>query len=507
MESNEAKAANPISRLAKNIFSNWASMAISILIAFFMSPFLVHNLGKEQYGIWALVLSIMAYSHFLDAGMRQSLARYIPKYYATKNYLKLNQVLSSSQGIYTFTGTLVMLGTLIIVMFFAGLFNVAPEYMRAMKFTLLLVGLNEAFRFYFITASALGPFHRYDIGNIIDIIFTVLNAVLIFYFISQGYELIALAIITVSTATTKFLVRAIYQKRLVPQIEYKIKHVDKATIKEMFNYGIVSFFIVIAWMVIFNSDNVIIGMYLTTTDITYFSIAGMMINYLRTLINAIGIPLVPAISHFDASSDHKEIARLYTKLSRYLYYLTSCIAAGILFFGGKFINLWMGEGFQSTINVLYILIIPAAIYLPQVAANSVLLGISKHKTLLYILIVESVVKIGLSLILIQTMGIYGVAIGTAVPQFLIYLFVYPYLFSKIIGISLKAYYMTNLVMAITASIFVVPISFALQKFNVLAGWPGLIVDVVVFGVLAVVGFWFRVLTVEERVDMLSRFRK
>jgi O-antigen/teichoic acid export membrane protein len=495
---------DPKKLLIKNIFSNWAMMAVSIAIAFFMSPFLVHNLGKEQYGIWALVLSIIGYSSFLDAGMRQSLARFIPKYYAVKDYVKLNQVLSTTNAIYFVTGMLVIVGTLIIAFFFAHFFKVSEELLPIMKIVLILIGFNEAMRFFFITRSALGPFHRYDIGNIIDIMSTIGNALVIVYFISRGYSLITLAIITVATSLIKFTIRSVYQKRLVPEVDYRIKHVDKETFKELFEYGAVSFFIVVAWMVIFNSDNVVIGMFLSTTDVTYFSIAGMMINYLRTLINAIGIPLVPAISHFDASSDREQIAALYTKLSRYLNYLTACIAIGILFFGDRFIGLWMGEGFGPTVKVLYILIIPASIYLPQVAANSVLLGISRHRTLFKMLAVEATAKITLSVILVKPLGIFGVALGTAIPQFIIYLFIYPRIFSKIIGLKLKVYYITNLKIIMAASILTVPLSFILRFFNMISGWLGFIISVAIVVAVAAAGFWLRVLEPEDKARIADK---
>ena len=502
----DSKLSDPKQRLIKNIFSNWASMLVSIAIAFFMSPFLVHNLGKEQYGIWALALSLIAYSHFLDAGMRQSLARYIPKHYATRDFQKLNEVLSSSNAIYAITGSLVIIGTLVIALFFAEYFHVSSELLDVMKITFLLVGLNEALRFYFITSSALGPFHRYDIGNVIDILTTIANALLIFYFIGKGYALITLAVITVSTALSRFVIRAIYQKRLVPEIEYKFKYVNKAVIRELLGYGVISFFIVMAWMVIFNTDNIVIGFFLGTTEVTFYSIAGMMINYLRTLINAIGIPLVPAISHFDANSDHSQIAGLYTKLSRYLYYLTACIAIGILFYGAKFIYLWMGPDFTSTVKVLYILIIPAAIYLPQVAANSVLLGISRHKILLNILIAEALVNIGLSVALVKPLGIIGVALGTAIPQFIIYSFVYPYVFHRIIKLGLKTFYLTNLKMALIAIALTVPLSFVISRYNPLTGWPGLITNTAIFCTLAGAGFLLWVLDTDDRTKLLARLR-
>ena len=498
---------NPKQMLIKNIFSNWAMMFVSMIIAFFMSPFLVHNLGKEQYGIWALVLSIISYSGFLDAGMRQSLARYIPKYYAVKDYLKLNQVLSSTEAIYALAGTLVIIGTLIIAFFFADVFNVTEELLPVLRITLILIGLNEAIRFFFITRSALGPFHRYDIGNAIDILSAIANALIIVYFIGKGYELITLAIITIATALIKFIIRSVYQKRLVPEVEYKIKYIDRQTIRELFEYGLVSFFIVIAWLVIFSSDNIIIGIFQTTTDVTYYSIALTLITYLRTLMSSIGVPLVPAVSHLDATSNLDEINDLFIKLSNYLYYLSTTICVGIILFGSNFIYLWMGPDFQKTVNILHILIVPAAIYLPQVTSNSILLGIGKHRPLLYLLIGEATSKITLSLILIQFWGIYGVAIGTAIPQTIIYLFIYPRLYHKITKASLSRFYLNSLRMIIASVIFTCPIGLLIKYYLLFDGWLGFAAAVSAVGIASGIGFWWKILTSYDKTRIVTKFLK
>ncbi len=498
---------NPKQLLIKNIFSNWAMMFVSMIIAFFMSPFLVHNLGKEQYGIWALVLSIISYSGFLDAGMRQSLARYIPKYYAVRDFLKLNQVLSSTNAVYAIAGTLVIIGTLIIAFFFADVFKVTRELLPVLKITLILLGLNEAVRFFFITRSALGPFHRYDIGNAIDILSAIANALVIVYFIGKGYELITLAIITIATSFVKFIIRSIYQKHIVPEVEYKIKFIDKQMIKELFEYGLVSFFIVIAWMVIFSSDNIIIGIFRTTTDVTYYSIALTLITYLRTLMMSIGVPLIPAVSHLDATSKLDEINELHAKLTNYLYYLSSIICVGIIFFGSNFIFLWMGPDFQKTVNVLHLLIIPAAIYLPQVTSNSILLGISRHRPLLYIVLSEAAGKITLSLILIRFWGIYGVALGTIIPQVIIYLFIYPYVYHKITKASLSRFYLDSLRMIIIGVLFTCPIGLLIKYYLLLDGWPGLIIAVIAVGAGGGIGFWWKILEPYDKDRIVSRLRK
>jgi len=498
---------NPKQLLLKNIFSNWASMVVTAAIAFFMSPFLVHNLGKEQYGIWALVFSIVAYMDFFDAGMKQSLARYMPKYYAVGDYPKLNQVINSSLLIYGITGTLVMIATLVIAFFFIDIFNVSAALMPIMRLTLIIIGLNHACYFFFLTLTALGPFHRYDILNATNITRNILRAVVIVYFVRLGHGLVAVALITLIASLATFIVKRVIQQRLVPQIEIGIRHVSKKCIRELYQYGAISFAIVMSWVVIFNTDNIIIGAFLTAEAVTYYSIAGIIISYLRASISAIGVPLVPAISHLDATSRSDEIAELYGKMTGYLYYLTTSVCVITLFFGGPFIHLWMGPGFERTIDILYILIIPAAIYLPQVMGNSVLLGIGKHKALLYVLGGEAVGNIVLSIILVRYLGIYGVALGTVIPQLIIYIFVYPYVFHRVIRRRVRPFYVKNAGMVMTGLLFTVPPAFLVKSFLPLSGWPGLIIGVLVVGVLVIVGLYWKVLRSEDRRRILKAFRE
>lgn len=463
-----------------------------------MSPFLVHTLGKEQYGIWALVLSVIAYSSFLDVGMKQSLARFIPKYYATKDFQNLNEILNSSSLIYRISGTMVIPFVLLVAFVFIDSFNIPSELLEITRIVLIIIGLRQAFFFYFTTQTAIGPFHRYDIANAIDILFEVLRALTIVYFLKIGYGLIALAIITILSTLIKIVARSTAQRKLIPEIKYKFSFIKRDKVKELLNYSSISFLIVVCWIIIFNSDNVVIGIFLTTTDITYFSIAATLVNYLRALISSIGVPLVPAISHLDAISDMKEIVSMFYKIMKYLYFLCTGVCLLILFYGGEFIYLWMGTEFTTTVNILNILIVPACIYLPQMMANSVLLGISRHKSLFYILLLEMLSNIMLSLILLNFFGVYGVAFGTAVPQLIIYIFIYPYIFNKIIEGNLISFYMNSLKMILIALVSCLPVCLLTSFLLPLTGWIGLVFKVVISGLPILIVFWFKIFEIYDR---------
>jgi O-antigen/teichoic acid export membrane protein len=373
-----------------------------------------------------------------------------------------------------------------------------------MRLTLIIVGLDQAVTFFFMAGAAIGPFHRYDVNNVIGVLFQVASTLAMVYFVRAGHGLVAMALITIATTIARNVVRRIYQQRLVPQIKFGIRFINKGIIRELLSYGIISFFIVVSWMIVFNTSNIIIGLFLTTTAVTYYNIAGTIVNNLRILIGAVGIPLVPAVSHYDAKGDKGMIASLYGKLTRYLFYFSGCVATGVLIFGDNFIYQWMGPDFAATVRILYILIIPLAVYLPQNMATSILLGIGKHRVLFYVLMAEAIVNLALSLALVKPLGLVGIALGMAITQIAIYTYVFPSIFFKIIGGSLGAFYRYSLKSLVTGTLFLGPVGLILDRFVPVPGWIGIIIYGLAMGILGLWGFWWKVCDPDDRQRLLSR---
>ncbi len=65
--------------------------------------------------------------NLLDLGMKQSLARFLSKHYALKDWQGLNEVLSTSTAIYGATGGLTIIATLTVAYLFLGAVNVSIQ--------------------------------------------------------------------------------------------------------------------------------------------------------------------------------------------------------------------------------------------------------------------------------------------------------------------------------------------------------------------------------------------
>src|SRR5579859_1545232 len=86
---------NAKTRIPRNVFSNWASYAVNLLVIFLISPFIVHRLGNAVYGVWALIGQVIEYSFLLDFGIRIAATRYVAHHMALREPHEINRVVSS----------------------------------------------------------------------------------------------------------------------------------------------------------------------------------------------------------------------------------------------------------------------------------------------------------------------------------------------------------------------------------------------------------------------------
>jgi O-antigen/teichoic acid export membrane protein len=133
--------------LARNIFSNWTSLAVNIVIGFFMMPFLVFRLGDSLYGIWTLIVSIVGYGSLLDFGIRSSIVKYVSQHHATDQQDRLLTLFATTFTSYSAVGLVVLMLTGVAALFLPHLFNIPPELSRDAQLVLLIAGLNLALKF------------------------------------------------------------------------------------------------------------------------------------------------------------------------------------------------------------------------------------------------------------------------------------------------------------------------------------------------------------------------
>ena len=493
-------------QLARNIFSSWFAYAVRLGITFLFVPYITSVLGDARYGVWVIIFQTIFYFSLLDAGLTSALTRYISKFLATREFDKINRVLNTANILYFIVGALVMLGIWGFVTFAFRYFQISdPEVMAEGKTALLILGAFMAFNFAALPfGNTLSAFHRYDVLNMLTIGEEIIRTLLMVFMLSQGNGLVALALVILMLTVVRHLLGAGLLLKLYPEVDIGRQYADKATAKMLFSYSKVSFGISLCWLILFNTDELLLGIISSAAAAGIYHPGAQLMRYLRNLINAAALPLIPAISHKEAQGDLEPVRDLYLKAVRYISYLSFAIAAGVVVYAESFVILWLPPEFAGAGRVMQVLAVGTAILLPQIVGHSVLFGIEKHSRLLIVAITEAVLKLALSIYLIPRYGLLGMAIAVSAPQILLFSTLFPFLVARELGVSYFRVIGTTFVSGLVGLVIALPLAWSANWAIVPDTWVNFFVGIGMV-VLAVLGGLWLVALPEDRAKVREWF--
>jgi len=91
-------------RTINNSLFNFLGWLWPIGLSLLATPYIVHHLGKDAYGILALVIAVLGYFALLDLGLSTATVKYIAEYHAVGNQKMLQKVISSNLLIFIVIG-------------------------------------------------------------------------------------------------------------------------------------------------------------------------------------------------------------------------------------------------------------------------------------------------------------------------------------------------------------------------------------------------------------------
>lgn len=460
--------------LFRNITSNWAGLALNLLITFFLSPFVVNTLGSLYYGIWALTGQLTGYMFLLDFGVRDSIIRDTARYCGLRQGRKLNRLLTTSLVVYAPIALAATAATAVAVVGFPYWFGIDEPYIRESRIALALVGLTIAQSFIFNTFTGiLQGLQRFDIGNVIGVVAAMLRAALVVVALLNGYGIVGLSVIqfTLSIlgglATAYFSLRLLRREGLPFTLEWAHGRRVRALVRRVVGYSTYVFVNNIAGKIILATDAVVIGVFLPVASVTYYAIAGTLAGLATGLVGAAVWVLMPLVSHYAARRQAEEVRVLFMRASKMGLLVAAPVCMSLMILGREFISLWMGEEFAPrAAEVLVILAVAGLVSAPHHAMNAVLLGLGRHRTMAFLRLGEAAVNLTLSIWLVQRIGLPGVALGTLIPHTVVMLVALPAVTCRVVALPLRTYFAQAYARPLLAAL-----PFAAGALVIKAWWP------------------------------------
>lgn len=425
----------------RNVLANWGGFICSAIISFFLSPFLVHHLGNSAYGVWVLAGSLTGYLGLLNLGVRATVTRYVARFYAESNDREASAVASAALAIFLVVGFVAVLASIVMAAFVMPLFQVPLTFRFAARVILVLAGFNIAVSLLSgVFSGILAALHRFDLMNMIEASNGLLSALVVVVVLSAGKGLIALALVNLLFALVAGVVYAFTAFHIYPALSIRLSKCDVEHLKLIFSFGMFAFLLQLSFNVIFYTDSIVIGAVLSVGLVTYFAIASNLMNYSRMLIGGISTTMTPRAGALEALGQTKDIQQLLLKATRLATLVMLPIALTFLLRGSSFIRLWMGPEYgQQSGHALWILSLALIFVAGDQVATSIMLGISAHRAVVFMICIMALCNLALSIALARRMGIPGVAWGTTLPSLAGSLLFWPWYLHRVLHLRIHEY--------------------------------------------------------------------
>ena len=427
-------------QILKNVGSSWFSLGMNVVVGIFLSPFILHRLGDDAFGLWILIFSVTGYYGLFDLGIRSSIVRYVAKYLATDEHEELNRLVNTAMFSYSGIGVLAMLVTLVATYYVNSIFRIPTEFVVTARWLLFMVGASVSLGFPLgVFSGILEGLQRFYLLNFVNVSSTLLRALLIVVALRHGGGLLTVAFITVSLPLLNGLVNAAAALRHL-HLRLGLRYVSRASLRRIASYSSTTFLIIVAGRLRFKTDAMVIGTFVSAAAVTYFTIGSRLVDYSTELIHSMAQIFVPMSSQSDALGDLDRLRKIFVAGNRMCALVILPVSAILVILGKSVIEAWVGARYvAASYPVLLVLLIPSTVMLMQVASSRVLFGMGKHKMLAKVTLAEGIANLVLSIVLVRKYGIVGDAIGTAIPLSCTVLFFIPHHLCRLLKLRLLSY--------------------------------------------------------------------
>lgn len=493
-------------RLAINISSNIVSDFLRFFIAIFMTPFLLSRLSPAVYGIIPLVNSCTSFLVLASGGIQASIARYFTFHLSKGNTATANQYVNTAFFLMAIILGIALLPLLLISLYFPSLFNIPTGYESQSRVVMLLLGstlyldmLSNPFSIGFYSTQ------RFDLRAIIFCFRQLLHAFLVVaLFLLLRHDIVFVAGSTFFTTFVSSMLMLYFSMRLVPTLRFSPKFFDRSKLSDIASYSTWTLVGQVAWLLILNTDYMIINKFLGSAAVTDYSLAARWNETIRGIITAAVAVIMPLATSLQAKGLLAELRGLVTRSLRIVIVMLMAPCFLLCIFSKDLLLVWVGKDFTQVSLLFWPSVLPLIWILIELPLRYILnaLGIVKGPALGGLIAAIINLLLSVSFVTIFKMGSFGVAMATAVSLTIYSVIFLPYYTYKEIKIRISEI-LVHFWSPMISSIPMILVAFSIKKLIHIQSWLGLCLAVgtcvVVYGCTA----FYVALTAGERKQVSS----
>lgn len=390
-------------------------MGLSILIQLAYVPLLLHYLTKNEYGLYQLIGSLIAYMAVMDFGLSTTIIRYYSKYKCLNDEYGKENILAIFSIIYgVIAVACIFIGGGIYISIdgiFGATLTLSELQSAKVMFLILLVNITVTISSNIYTA-VITAHEKFIFLRLVSIVQTCLKPAVVIAVLA--YNASAINMVIIDTVFNFLVITTnIYYCYYKLGLKIKFYYWDKALSKEILCFSGFIFLGVLVDQIYWKTSQLVLGAISGTSAVAIYAIALQVDMAFMNFSSGISGVFLPKLSAIVASTkDMTAINDLFVKIGRIQYLVLALIFSGFLVYGKQFILLWVGEGFEETYYIALIIMLALMIPLIQNLGISILYAMNKHAFRSKIYVIIASLNLIISIPLAKQYGGIGCAIAT-----------------------------------------------------------------------------------------------
>jgi O-antigen/teichoic acid export membrane protein len=472
------------SLIVRAVATSWAAVIANAASALFLTPYILHRLGDEAFGLWILVVSLVGYYGFLDAGIRASIVRYVSRHRALGDQQSINEVVAAAFYYYLGACALVIVATYLSVDWVSRFFSIRSELLSAFKSLFLLAGVVQGLTLpLLVFVGSLEAAGRFDQVYASNAACLAAGMACVIGLLRAGGGLFAVGAATILPQLSAYCICVPLAVHAHHELSLHPKWVRKSVFWDMLRYGSISVTVGIAERMRGYVYPLLIMKFLAPAAVTIFSLPVRILAFPTQGIATMTAILNPLSSQLEAQNDFCRLRRLIQVSVQSAFLLLAPMAAFLFVFGRELLALWVGSQYASSYPILVLLTLGMGTAATQCCLQSVLFGIGRHQQLVWYRFGE-----GLSIVLfgsaaLRIWGLEGFAWVIAGTLLLTSLVLVPRHVCQILDLPLRRYLVQGYLKPCLLTLPVAAAFVVLHSVLVVQSWPTMLVVLLVGGVI------------------------
>lgn len=399
-------------KILKNVVWNFTGNGFVLAISIIATPYIVHSLAIDLYGIYALIGVVIGYFSFLQLGLATASVKYISQHFSDNDEEGVRMMFWSCLAAYIVIGLIGMCAIAASSQFLVDRFFKMPEEFKPIAITAFRLGSIG-----FFVSTILGPISgiiqalgRFDILNKVGAVLGTLQIILTVLFLKLGLSLSAIIISNIAVQASGVIVYWIFARRLVPYLAKPL--IKRGAIGRLFKFGGFVTVSSIVSPILTNIEKIFLSSIYSVASLTYYSVPFALVAKLSIIPATLSSVIFPAFSSLQAIGEEDMNKDLSYRSTLYLCFPYAFFVLFFLFFGKSFIGVWMGNEFaQKSSGILMVLSVAGLVNALALPSFTALQGLGKPHLPAIFHVAELMVYIPVSYFCILKFGALGAAIA------------------------------------------------------------------------------------------------